>query len=268
MSTETIHGTTTKTTLREPSPKEALARLRVGFERDPNPSLAQRLRNLDALERMLLRHKDDFADAIARDFGGRSKHETSLAELFGAVEGVRYARANLARWMKPSRRKMSLALQPARGEVRVQPKGVVGVISPWNYPVVLTFGPATGALAAGNRVLIKPSELTPETSELMRRVVAEAFSDEVMAVVTGGVQVGIDFSTLPFDHLVFTGSTHVGRQVMRAAAENLVPVTLELGGKSPAIVHESYPVEKAAEAISLGKWFNAGQTCIAPCPRG
>ncbi|MEZ4339887.1 MAG: coniferyl aldehyde dehydrogenase [Sandaracinaceae bacterium] len=262
--TTTTETRSTESRSREVDPKAALARLRAGFERDPNPSLAARVRNLDALERMVLRHKDDIADAITADFGNRSAHETLIAEILMTVEGVRYAKASLGDWMEPERRRMPLSLLPAKATVHHQPKGVVGIISPWNYPVNLALGPLTGALAAGNRALIKPSELTPETSALLQRIVRQTFSDDLVDVVTGGVQVGVDFSQLPFDHLVFTGSTHVGRLVMAAAAKNLVPVTLELGGKSPAIVHESYPIEKAAETIALGKWFNAGQTCIAP----
>ncbi|MBX3274895.1 MAG: coniferyl aldehyde dehydrogenase [Sandaracinaceae bacterium] len=261
--------TTTETTGRAArpnanDPRAALARLRAGFERDPNPSIEARRRHLDALERMVMRHKDAITRAITADFGGRSAHETLIAEIFLTVEGVRYAKANLAKWMAPERRKPGLAYQPAKVSVHYQPKGVVGIISPWNYPVQLALAPLTGALAAGNRALLKPSELTPETSALLSRIVADTFSDDLVSVVTGGVQLAVDFSHLSFDHLVFTGSTHVGRLVMKAAADNLVPVTLELGGKSPTILHDSYPLEKAAETIALGKWFNAGQTCIAP----
>ncbi len=262
--TTTTETTSTRAGAREADSRTALARLRTGFERDPSPTLAARLRNLDALERMVLRHKDDIADAISADFGARSAHETLIVEIFMTVEGIRYAKANLAQWMKPERRRMGMALLPAKATVRHQPKGVIGIISPWNYPVNLALGPLTGALAAGNRALIKPSELTPETSALLQRMIRTTFSDDLVDMVTGGVQVGVDFSHLPFDHLVFTGSTTVGRLVMEAAAKNLVPVTLELGGKSPTILHESYPLEKAADTITLGKWFNAGQTCIAP----
>ncbi len=166
--------------------------------------------------------------------------------------------------MRPQTRHVSMTYLPARARVRLQPLGVVGVISPWNYPFQLALAPAAVALAAGNRVLIKPSEYTPATTDVMKRVCEDAFDPDVVDVIPGGPEVGEAFSRLPFDHLVYTGSTQVGRLVMRAAAENLVPVTLELGGKSPTIVHDDYPVAKAAARIAWGKWVNAGQTCIAP----
>jgi coniferyl-aldehyde dehydrogenase len=166
--------------------------------------------------------------------------------------------------MKPRRRSIHLMFQPASGRIVYQPLGVVGIISPWNYPVQLTLAPLSGALAAGNRVMIKPSEITPRTSALLERVIGEVFDPSEVAVVQGGADVAKAFSRQKFDHLLFTGSTAVGRVVMQAAAENLVPVTLELGGKSPALVAPDYPIEKAAERIAVGKLFNAGQTCIAP----
>jgi coniferyl-aldehyde dehydrogenase len=247
-----------------PDQQSTLAKLQKGFEREPNPSLKTRLERLGALERMVLDHKDAIVDAIREDYGSRSAHETMIAEVFMVVEGIRYAKSNLRGWMKADARRVALTFMPARAKVHYQPKGVVGVISPWNYPVNLALGPMTGALAAGNRVMLKPSELTPNTAALLKQLTEATFAPDLVQTVTGGVQVGVDFSHLPFDHLVFTGSTHVGRLVMKAAAENLVPVTLELGGKSPTILHESYSVEKAAQAITLGKWFNSGQTCIAP----
>jgi coniferyl-aldehyde dehydrogenase len=243
---------------------KAFARLKEGFAREPNPSIGERMRNLDRLEKMVLRHKDALADAARRDFGNRSKHETYIAEVFMTVEAVRYAKAHLPGWMKSERRHVALTFKPAKARVHYQPKGVVGVIAPWNYPTNLALSPMAGALAAGNRVMLKPSELTPETSALLQRIIAQTFPEDLATTITGGSAVGVEFSKLPFDHLVFTGSTHVGKLVMKAAAENLVPVTLELGGKSPTIVHESYPVAKAADTITLGKWFNCGQTCIAP----
>jgi coniferyl-aldehyde dehydrogenase len=244
--------------------QRAYAKLRAAAERHPSPPLAERLAHLEQLERAILAHKDALADAIDADFGGRSKHESLIAEVFLAVENIRYLRRNLASWMRAERRKVSLPFLPARAEVRYQPKGVIGVISPWNYPAQLALAPLAGALGAGNRVMLKPSELTPRTSELLDSMLEKTLPGDLVQTVTGGVELGARFASLPFDHLVFTGSTHVGRLVMRAAAENLTPVTLELGGKSPTIVHESYPVESAAEAIALGKWLNAGQTCIAP----
>ena len=178
--------------------------------------------------------------------------------------GIRYVQKHLKAWMSPEPRPVTLALQPARARVVPQPLGVVGVISPWNYPVQLALLPVAYALAAGNRVMLKPSELTPHTSELLCSMLGDAFGEELVSVITGGPDVAAAFSRLPFDHLFYTGSTRVGRLVMAAAAENLTPVTLELGGKSPAIVHPDYPTAKAAASLVAGKLFNAGQTCVAP----
>jgi coniferyl-aldehyde dehydrogenase len=211
-----------------------------------------------------VRHADDFAKAIGEDFGHRSTHETKLSDLYPVVAGLRHARKHFRRWMKPRRRPIQMMFQPASGRVVYQPLGVVGIMSPWNYPVQLALAPLAGALAAGNRVLIKPSELTPRTSALLEEVIGEVLDETEVAVIQGGIGEAQDFSRLPFDHLFFTGSTAVGRDVMKAAAENLVPVTLELGGKSPAILADDFPLEKAVERIAVGKLFNAGQTCIAP----
>lgn len=232
----------------------------------------RRAEGLGELANALVRHADDFAKAIGEDFGHRSMHETKLSDLYPVIAGLRHARKNFRRWMKPRRRPIQMMFQPASGRVVYQPLGVVGIMSPWNYPVQLALAPLAGALAAGNRVLIKPSELTPRTSALLEEVIGEVFGEAEVAVIQGGVREAQDFSRLPFDHLFFTGSTAVGREVMKAAAENLVPVTLELGGKSPTIVAPDFSLEKAAERIAVGKLFNAGQTCIAPdyvlVPRG
>jgi coniferyl-aldehyde dehydrogenase len=243
---------------------EMLARMQKAQRAAGPPTYEQRARHLERLSQALLRKKHVLADAISRDFGHRSKHESFLAEIFVAVEGIGHTKAHLREWMEPSEREVGWAFAPARAEVLMQPLGVVGVISPWNYPVLLAVSPLTGALAAGNRVLIKPSELVPETSEAIRDLVAETFDPDHVAVVTGGPDVGMAFSSLTLDHLVFTGSTRVGKAVMRAAAEHLTPVTLELGGKSPALVGEECSLRLAAKTIAQGKFFNAGQTCIAP----
>ncbi|MCB8819872.1 coniferyl aldehyde dehydrogenase [Microvirga rosea] len=227
-------------------------------------SVARRMEVLDELAKALLRRSDDMAEAVRTDFGHRSVHETRLADLFPVVSGLRHARRHLRKWIKPRRRPISMMFRPASGEVIHQPLGVVGIIGPWNYPVQLTLGPLIGAIAAGNRVMIKPSEFTPSTAALIASIVEEVFDPDEVRVVQGGADVARAFAGLAFDHLLFTGSTSVGRQVMRAAADNLVPVTLELGGKSPAIVAPDFPVERAAERIAVGKLFNAGQTCIAP----
>ncbi|KFG69987.1 coniferyl aldehyde dehydrogenase [Microvirga sp. BSC39] len=219
---------------------------------------------LGSLAEALVRRADDFAEAIAADFGHRSPHETKLADLYPVIASLRHARRHFRRWMKPRRRPIQWMFQPGTGRILYQPLGVVGIVSPWNYPVQLALSPLAGALAAGNRVMIKPSEITPRTSALMEDVIAEVFNPSEVVVVQGGPDVARAFTHLPFDHLLFTGSTQVGRQVMQAAADNLVPVTLELGGKSPTLIASDYPVEKAAERIAVGKLFNAGQTCIAP----
>ncbi len=230
----------------------------------PPPSLRDRLASLRALERLVRDGQDAFADAIAADFNNRSRPETLLAEVAPTLAAIRHARRHLARWMRPQRRRVGINFQPGRAWVEHQPLGCIGVISPWNYPLLLILSPLVDALAAGNRVLLKPSELTPRFSEALARAVAAAFDPAQVATVLGGPEVGAAFARLPFDHLLFTGSTAVGRKVMEAAAENLVPVTLELGGKSPALVCPDYDLARAAHSVAVGKLFNAGQTCIAP----
>jgi acyl-CoA reductase-like NAD-dependent aldehyde dehydrogenase len=237
---------------------------RAAVARAPYPDAAARNRRLAALERLLRDNAAAIADAVSRDFGHRSTHETRLLELFPSLEAVRHARRHLRKWMKPKRRATSLWFLPGRAQVIAQPLGVVGIIVPWNYPVYLAIGPLVAALAAGNRALVKMSELVPATGALLAELVRAAFDPDEVAIVTGDAELGRAFAALPFDHLLFTGSTGVGRAVMRAAAENLTPVTLELGGKSPAIVGPDYPIEAAAERILVGKLMNAGQTCIAP----
>ncbi len=241
-----------------------LTRMKAAQRKAGAPSAAERIALLDRLESAVLQRKDVLAEAISRDFGNRSKHETIAAEIFIVQSEIRYARANLRDWMRPQARDVGLAFMPATAEVVLQPLGVVGIISPWNYPVQLALAPLVGALAAGNRALLKPSELVPETAAALASLVAEVFAPDQVAVVTGGADVGEAFSRLPFDHLVFTGSTRVGKAVMRAAADNLVPVTLELGGKSPTIIGRGISARAAAEKIMAGKCFNAGQTCVAP----
>ena len=241
-----------------------VAKLKAAHLKQGPPDYEQRVAHLDKLERALLARKQDIARAIASDFGNRSKHETYAAEIMIVVNHVKHARAHLHEWMEAEPRDVSWMFLPARAEVIPQPVGVVGIMSPWNYPVQLTFGPLLGALAAGNRALLKPSEVTAATSELIKSIVTETFAPDHVAVVPRGPDVGEVFARLPFDHLVFTGSTRVGKLVMRAAAENLVPVTLELGGKSPTIVADGFSLARAAEKIMFGKLLNAGQTCIAP----
>lgn len=241
-----------------------LSRLRDAQNKSGAPSYEKRIERLDKLLKGVLVHKEDFIRAINEDFGNRAKHETLVAEIFTTINTIKHCRAHLHEWMEIEPRPVSWLFAPARAEIIPQPLGVVGIIAPWNYPMQLALAPAAIALAAGNRVMIKPSELTPKTAETMAKLVREAFADDEMVVVTGDGEIGAAFSKLPFDHLLFTGSTRVGKIVMKAAAENLVPVTLELGGKSPAIVNEDFPVDVAATRIMHGNCFNAGQTCIAP----
>lgn len=241
-----------------------LAAQRAAYRANPMPSAEQRRAWLKALRELILGEQQALIDAVSRDFSNRAAEETLLAEIMPSLHGIDYASKRLGKWMKPSRRSVGLAFQPAAAKVVYQPLGVVGVIVPWNYPLFLAFGPLTGALAAGNRVMIKMSESTPATSQLVKDLLARIFPEDMVAVVLGEAEVGQAFSRLPFDHLLFTGATSIGRHVMRAAAENLVPVTLELGGKSPAIVAADVPLEDAAERIAFGKTLNAGQTCVAP----
>jgi coniferyl-aldehyde dehydrogenase len=241
-----------------------LTRQREAFLRDGPPGLATRRASLARLRDALHAHEAALIEAVNADFGSRSPDETRLLELFPLYDQIRYARAHLRRWMRRRHVGSSWFLQPSRAYYQYQPLGVVGVIGAWNYPLLLTLGPVIDAIAAGNRVILKPSEIAPRTAEALARLVHECFEPEWLACVTGGPDVAAAFTALPFDHLFFTGSTRVGKLVMRAAAENLTPVTLELGGKSPAILHESYPLARALERVLTGKLLNAGQTCVAP----
>jgi coniferyl-aldehyde dehydrogenase len=241
-----------------------LARQRAAFLRDGPPSLAERKRDLTRLKDALLARQEDFVAALNADFGHRSSQETLLLDLGSTVGTIKYLHHNLRRWMPSERRSVAMVFFPGSNRVVYQPLGVVGVISPWNYPVSLALAPLATALAAGNRVMLKPSELTPATTNLLASMLAEIFDEEQVAVVTGDAKVGSAFSSLPFDHLLFTGSIPVGRAVMRAASENLVPVTLELGGKSPVIVERGSSLRTAARRIAYGKLANGGQTCVAP----
>lgn len=249
-------------------PLEELNRLfdaqRAAYAANPMPPAAQRRQWLKALRDLLSSERQALIDAISSDFSHRSADETLLAELMPSLHGIHYASQHISQWMKPSRRKVGVAFQPASAKVVYQPLGVVGVIVPWNYPLFLAIGPLTGALAAGNRVMLKLSESTPATGLLLKELLARIFPEDLVCVVLGEADVGVAFSKMRFDHLLFTGSTSVGRHVMRAAAENLTPVTLELGGKSPAIVSHDVPLKDAAERIAFGKTLNAGQTCVAP----
>ncbi|WP_430391550.1 coniferyl aldehyde dehydrogenase [Dyella sp. 20L07] len=252
--------------MKEPSPSlhATLLRLREAQARDPMPTWDVRATRLRALEKLLTEQRDAFIAAIDADFGHRPAEETELLELYPTLSNLRYSLKRGRRWMRPQRKLANLAFLPARNSVIPQPRGVVGIIVPWNYPLFLAAGPLIDALTAGNRVMLKMSEYTPRFSALFAEQVARYFSSDEVVVVTGDADVAQAFSALPFDHLLFTGSTAVGHHVMRAAAANLTPVTLELGGKSPAIIGPGARFDNAVERIVLGKLVNAGQTCIAP----
>lgn len=246
---------------------EILLRQREAQLKDGAPPAELRRDRLNRCIGLLVDRRRDIEEALAADFGARSSTVTAFADVASSISPLKHARDHLRSWMRTERRRTTpriLGFLGARAEIRHQPKGVVGVISPWNFPVNLTFAPLAGVLAAGNRAMIKPSETTPATSELLKQMFASAFDESEIAVVTGGPEVGQAFSSLPFDHLVFTGATSIGRHVMRAAAENLVPVTLELGGKSPVVVGRSADISVAAARIMNGKTLNAGQICLAP----
>lgn len=250
----------------------ALRLAREAYAREPYPSWETRAAHLRALRAMLLDHSEALAQALAADFGQRAKAELMLSELWLAKNEIDSALKHGKRWMKPQRRATGIWLRPATAKVVPQPLGVVGIVAPWNYPILLAVGPLICALAAGNRAIIKMSEYTPRTAELVRQLIERTFAPEHVTVVTGDASIGAAFCALPFDHLIFTGSTAVGREVMRAAAANLTPVTLELGGKSPAIIGPRARFDHAVDSILAGKTLNAGQTCIAPdyvlLPRG
>jgi coniferyl-aldehyde dehydrogenase len=231
------------------------------------PSAQARIDRLDRAIGLLVDHADAITQALREDFGHRSVDASLFTDVAASIAPLKHAKRHVRGWMRRERRAVSpapLALLGARAWVDYLPKGVVGVISPWNFPFNLTFAPLAGVLAAGNRAMIKPSELTPRCSALMQQMIGTAFDDTELAVVTGGPDVGEAFSRLPFDHLLFTGATSVAKHIVRAAAENLVPVTLELGGKSPAIVGRDADLDLAARRLMFGKTLNAGQMCVAP----
>ncbi|PLW83567.1 coniferyl aldehyde dehydrogenase [Kineobactrum sediminis] len=239
---------------------------RQDYLREGAVSAETRIDRIDRGIDVVLKYQDRLVDALNTDFSCRAREVSLLTDVAASVTPLKHARKHLQKWMKPERRStmFPLNLLGGRSHIEYQPLGVVGVISPWNFPVNLTFGPLAGILAAGNRAMIKPSEFTPATSEVMAQMVAEAWDEKEVALFTGGPEVGQAFSGLPFDHLLFTGATSVAKHIMVAAARNLVPVTLELGGKSPVIISRSADIDKSLERIMLGKTLNAGQICLAP----
>lgn len=262
------------TTPASPSIEDAKAHMQSVLAAQKRAQLRQgppdaRLRK-DRLNRcinLLLTHQDELIEALNADFGARSPDMSRLTDIAGAIGPLKEARDGLEKWMRPQKRKVTpaaLGVLGAKAEVRYQPKGVVGIISPWNFPVQLAMDAMAGAFAAGNRIMLKPSEFTAATSALLARTIDLYFDEEEIAVIQGGPDVGAAFASLPFDHLIFTGATSVGRHVMRAAAENLTPVTLELGGKSPVVVGKDADLGKTAARVMAGKTMNAGQICLAP----
>jgi coniferyl-aldehyde dehydrogenase len=246
----------------------ALARLlqlqRRAFEADRYPDPGTRGERLERLLQMLACHERDWVATVDRDYGHRAAHETRLADLGAVAAEARHALRHLARWMKPKRVPVPLQLMPAGARIVAQPLGVVGVIGAWNFPLQCALAPAVAALAAGNRVMVKPSERAPATAALLADLVAAYFRQDELTVVEGDAAVAGLFAALPFDHLCFTGSPDAGRRVAAAAADNLTPLTLELGGKSPALVDSDADFALAASRLAAGKLFNAGQACIAP----
>ncbi|MDI9238247.1 coniferyl aldehyde dehydrogenase [Lysobacter sp. LF1] len=226
------------------------------------PGYDQRRADLERLRTAFRARIGSMDEAIRADFGHRSQHENLLSEAMIVLAEMDHAISHLRRWMRPRRAAVGWRFWPARAQIRPEPVGVVGILSPWNYPVNLALVPVVSAIAAGNHVYLKPSEHTPRTALWLRELLSEVFPADRVAVALGGPEVGAAFAALPFDHLLFTGSTAVGRKVMAAAAPNLTPVTLELGGKAPAVVCPDFDLRKAAARIATGKWFNAGQTCI------
>lgn len=247
----------------ESSLQAILRKQKAAFIKDINPSYETRLETLDKLKSALVANKEKLVAAVRDDFGQRPEAELWF-EIAMTLMCLDEARKSLRRWMNPVRPGSHWRVGFSKSAVVYQPKGVVGVISSWNYPIYITFAPVIAAISAGNRVMMKPPELSPNTSTVIKNIIGSAFREEELAVIVGDTQVAIDFCALNFDHLIYTGSTSIGRQIMMAAAKNLTPVTLELGGKSPTVIHDSYPVEKAVSRILSVKMLNSGQTCIAP----
>ena len=246
--------------------QDILRRQQASFHAELPVSAAARRDRLNRGLKLLVENVDGFVSAMSEDFGHRSKEQSEITDIMSSIKSFKHTLKHFEGWMRPETRPMDfpLWLLGARAHIEYQPKGVVGIIAPWNFPVVLTFSPLANVLGAGNRAMIKPSEFTPATSELMKTLVAKYFAPEEVAVITGGPEVGKAFSELAFDHMIFTGGTAVAKHVMAAAAKNLVPLTLELGGKSPTIISKSADIASATDRVALGKMMNAGQICLAP----
>ena len=243
---------------------DILALQKYAYQRNPVPSAKERIERLARLKRVIVKYQDQFAEAINRDYGNRAIAETKIGELLTCLEHIKYYSKNLSNWMKPCKRQVGIIHQPAKAWVQYQPLGVIGIIAPWNYPLLLSLGPLICALAAGNNAMIKISSASTHFGRVLENALSEAFPQELVAVINGGGNLSDAFSHLPFDKMIFTGSTEVGKTVMAAASKNLVPVILELGGKSPVLVHPSSDMADVAQRLAVGKLWNAGQTCVAP----
>lgn len=241
-----------------------LEEIKAAYAAEPNPTLEVRLERIGRIEKMIKANEEKICKALTADFGVRNPSETRLAEFRMVSQACRFVRKNLQDWMRPVQMETPSYLSSSEAWIENQSIGVVGIISAWNYPVQLALLPAISALAAGNRVWLKPSERSSRTSGFLASLIQEYFHPTEFSVSTGGIEVAEQFAALPFAHLLFTGSEATGKKVMRAASENLTPVTLELGGKTPAIIDSTANLKEAAQAIAYGKLLNNGQTCIAP----
>jgi len=251
--------------------EQQLDNQKKAFLAKPMPSAAERIEKLNRLKKAIIDYSDRLVETISQDFSNRAESETLLAEIFPLLEAINFHKKKVKKWMKKERRGAPMLIAPSKVEVQYQPLGVVGIVVPWNFPVFLGLSPLVSALTAGNRAMIKTSEFAPRTANMLKELIGSVFNEDEVSVITGELDVSIAFTKLPFDHLVFTGATAVGKTVMRAAAEHLTPVTLELGGKSPVIIHQDFPIEEAAQRIAFGKGLNAGQVCVSPdyilCPK-
>jgi coniferyl-aldehyde dehydrogenase len=243
-----------------------LDRQRRAFERNTIVSAETRIDRIDRVISLLVDNQSILCEATSADFGQRSLHQARMADIFGALASLKYAKKNVRRWMKPEKRHVDppMNILGATARIHYQPKGVVGAIATWNFPVWVPMSPLGGIFAAGNRCMIKLSEFTPHTSTLLQTLIAHYFDPEELVGITGEQDVGAAFAALPFDHILFTGATSVGKHILHAAADNLTPVTLELGGKSPVVVGRNADLKKAARTIAIGKALNMGQVCLSP----
>ncbi|GIU05472.1 MULTISPECIES: coniferyl aldehyde dehydrogenase [unclassified Shewanella] len=243
---------------------QMLIKQRTSYLNEPAPNYYARIEHLKSLKAAIITYQEQLVSALNRDYGNRSVDDSMISDIMPCINNINYSLKHLKKWMKPSSRHPGLLLAPAKIKVHYQPLGVVGIIVPWNFPIMLSVGPLITALAAGNRAMIKLSEFTPETNQVLKEMLSSIFDESHVVCIEGEADIAAEFSSLPFDHLLFTGSTTVGRHVMRAAADNLTPVTLELGGKSPVIIADDIDMDIAVERMIYGKCLNAGQICVAP----